>query len=193
MATPADRDLTPFLRRGAHGLGSVYPDLRVVEATWRLLGELSEFTIPAMNRELVEKATHPDALAAIEASLGRAWVELGQRIVGETAARRGIAALHGIDRDEPFGDCVFPDLDERIRTRLGADDRLVDWRTAGIDPPTGPFGRAVHALTIPHPLCRGIEPQAVPSTPEQRPEGFVFMLGSLRFDYGRHGLRPAAD
>ncbi|MGZ8350195.1 MAG: CRISPR-associated helicase Cas3' [Allosphingosinicella sp.] len=44
VATPAERDLTPFIRHRRHGLGSVYPDLRVVEATWRLLETHPEIT-----------------------------------------------------------------------------------------------------------------------------------------------------
>ena len=39
VLTPRTRDLLPLLRggRGRHGLGLVYEDARIIEATWRLL------------------------------------------------------------------------------------------------------------------------------------------------------------
>ena len=50
---------------GSHGLGSVYDDLRALEATWRALVAQGRISIPADNRALVESATHPEALAAL--------------------------------------------------------------------------------------------------------------------------------
>ncbi len=49
LLTPAKRDLSPFLTHRRHGLGSVYPDVRVIEATWCLLTEKAYIAIPAMN------------------------------------------------------------------------------------------------------------------------------------------------
>ena len=50
--------------------GYVYSDLRVLEATLRLIKDRSEWEIPAMNRELVERATHPDALGSDSGGAG---------------------------------------------------------------------------------------------------------------------------
>ena len=53
-----------LLGRGAHGLGGdkgPYDDLIAVEATRRLIVEHPVWHIPAMNRLLVERATHPEA------------------------------------------------------------------------------------------------------------------------------------
>lgn len=80
-----------------------------------------------------------------------------------------------------------------MRTRLGADDRLVDWLAAALAPPLGPFGRPVHALTLPGHLCKGLPADAAAGVPEPRPEGFAFALGEKRFLYGRYGLLPIKE
>ncbi|MDZ7717615.1 MAG: hypothetical protein U5K72_02195 [Balneolaceae bacterium] len=47
--------------KGKHGLGTVYQDLRTIEATWQVLEDenMEYWNIPEHNRELVERATHP--------------------------------------------------------------------------------------------------------------------------------------
>ena len=70
VLTPDVDDLSPLLkyRQDANGLGPhgyVYEDLRVLEATRRLIAEHRDWSIPRMNRELVERATHPEALEDI--------------------------------------------------------------------------------------------------------------------------------
>ena len=78
VLTPEGDDLSPLLAKtqNANGLGShggVYEDLRTLEATRRLIAEHPEWRIPEMNRELVERATHPDALEEIVRELGDEW------------------------------------------------------------------------------------------------------------------------
>jgi CRISPR-associated endonuclease/helicase Cas3 len=141
VLTFAERDLAPVLRRGLHGLGGgpgrdfrgVYPDVRVIEATWRLLGTHPQFEIPKMNRLLVEGATHPAVLDAVTAELGPDWQEHGDAIAGKNSAARSVAACQMIDRDQPFGKVPFPGLDERVQTRLGADSRLIDFGQEGVN------------------------------------------------------------
>jgi CRISPR-associated endonuclease/helicase Cas3 len=188
VAVPGARDLTPLLRRARHGLGIVYPDVRIIEATWRLIAAHPEIEIPAMNRELVERSTHPGALARIEGELGEAWVAASRKLAGETAAKTGVARLHGIDRTQAFGGFAFAGIDEVVRTRLGANDRLVDWQAAGVEPPTGPFGQRVQMLTIPGFLCNGLPADAAPAPLEPDGGGFAFRFGDKRFRYGRFGL-----
>src|SRR5699024_7056633 len=68
VLTPEERDLGQAIHRdgkgskGKHGLGTVYQDLRVLEATWRILEDegVDSWQIPKDNRELVERATHPE-------------------------------------------------------------------------------------------------------------------------------------
>lgn len=123
VLTPAGNDLTPMLKRARNGLGrfhdggGVYPDLRMIEATKRLIEAKSSRQIPADNRFLVEHATHTDALQAIEKELGADWQKLGQAIDGDTGARRGLGHLHTLPYDDAFGNVTFPDSDQKIATR----------------------------------------------------------------------------
>ena len=190
VLTPADRDLSPQKGGGRrHGIGRyIYEDIRVIEATWRLLDHHDALSIPAMNRELVERATHPAVLKELTHELGDAWREDGIRVIGLASAQRSVANLHKIRRDRPFGEDVFPDTDEAIRTRLGEADRLVEWPD-GTEPPIGPFGQPVKRLTVPAHLCKGIGEQANIELGECRSDGFSFTFGSQNFDYGRFGLR----
>jgi CRISPR-associated endonuclease/helicase Cas3 len=193
VLTPVGNDLTPMLKRARNGLGrfhnggGVYPDLRMIEATKRLIEAQPSRQIPADNRFLVEHATHPDALQAIEKELGADWQKLGQAIEGDTSARKGLGHLHALPYDDAFGDVTFPDSDQKIATRLGAADRLVTF-----DPPQpGPFQQDVKQLALRHhQLPEDARPDAVPTGIAALPDsaGFEFLLGATRFRYSRFGL-----
>lgn len=194
VLTFAERDLSPLLAHGRHGLGpsrdfrGVYPDVRIIEATWRLVERHAQVEIPAMNRPLVEGATHPEVLEALCAGLGAAWQEHGNGIAGRNAADRSIAGLQVICRDQPFQNLHFPGGEEHVQTRLGADSRLLDFGADGAALPTGPFGTPVRVLTLPEHLCRGIQADAPIAITAQREHGFGFRFGDQQFAYGRHGL-----
>ena len=80
------------------------------------------WTIPAMNRMLVERATHPEMLRELSETLGGRWLSHEAKVFGLRAAEAGIARTHALSREEPFDeDLAFPDLDEKVRTRLGED------------------------------------------------------------------------
>lgn len=193
VLTPAGHDLSPLLKRARHGLGrfhdggGVYPDLRMVEATKRLIQEQPSRQIPADNRLLVEHATHIEALQGVEEVLGPDWQKLGQAIEGDTSARRGVGHLHTMPYDEAFGDVLFPDSDQKIATRLGAADRLVVF-----DPPQpGPFRQDVKQLALRHhQIPEGVSPDALPTDIAVLPAsaGFEFTLGAARYRYNRFGL-----
>ncbi|HVA67883.1 MAG TPA: CRISPR-associated helicase Cas3' [Candidatus Binataceae bacterium] len=193
VLTPADRDLTPLIgrsgaARGDHGFGTVYEDLRVLEATWRALEAAPTLEIPAMNRRLVEAVTHPDALKAIAGAMGDPWKKHARHIDGQTIAAKGLAGLNCVNRDEPFSDCRFPpSLETRISARLGEDDRIVEFP----NPIPGPFGPPICRLTLPGWLAKGAPADA-------KPENIIAEAGALRFNfadrafiYDRLGLRPA--
>lgn len=186
LLTPAERDLSPFLTHRRHGVGSVYPDVRAIEATWRLLMENAFVAIPAMNRELVECATHPDALSAIADSFGEDWRRHADDLFGEEFAARGIESLHRLPRHEPFGRFTLAGLEERVTTRLGADDRLLAF---GEPHPTGPFGQRITTLRAPAHLL----PKAAASDAEIEGltvdrHGLTFTFNGRPFRYDRLGL-----
>lgn len=184
ILTPPARGLTPFLTSRAHGLGSVYPDLRIVEATWRLIEAHPRLEIPTMNRMLVERATHPEALRAVQAEGGAAWEEHGQAVLGKEFSQRGIAALHVIDRSKPFGTFAFADAEGKIATRLGADDRVVTLPEAA----RGPFGAMVSSLKLPAHLLRGVAGDAAVTKLTDTGRGFTFAYGGEAFRYDERGL-----
>lgn len=193
VLTPAGHDLTPMLKRARNGLGrmrdggGVYPDLRILETTRQLIDAQESRSIPAENRVLVERATHLEALQAIETSLGEGWQKIGQAIEGDIGARRGLAHLHAIPYDAPFFDLSFPDADHKIATRLGAADRRIE-----ITPPQpGPFGQEVSQIALRfHQIPAGLSPDAQPSDITTLPgrAGFEFALGAARYRYSRFGL-----
>lgn len=195
VLTPAGGDLTPHLKQPRHGLGrfhqggGVYPDLRILEATRRLIDAAPTRQIPRDNRELVERATHPQARQQIAQELGAAWVKHGQDIDGETGAGRTIAHLQALPYDKPFEGLTFPDADQKVATRLGAADRLVEF-----DPPLrGPFGLDVRELAIRHHLLPELLFDAAPQHVQPISGGFEFSLGARRYRYSRVGLERLPD
>jgi len=177
-----------------HGLGvsergGIYVDLVGLEATWKLISDHATWTIPAMNRMLVERATHPETLDRLARELGERWVSHASRVFGRRAAGAGVARNHALTRDEPFDeDLVFPDLDDHVRTRLGEDGP----RVVLSDPVAGPFGAAVQTFNLPAHLFRGGVPRkeeieaarAVP-VPEG---GLMLQVGDHRLAYDRTGI-----
>lgn len=91
-------DLTPLLDRGNFGLGGThgpYRDLVVLEATRRMAAEHGTWIIPDMNRHLVERATHPEAVDGLAACLAVAdhrWQKCRQDIEGNELADAQVAA-----------------------------------------------------------------------------------------------------
>ena len=80
-----------------------------------------------MNRKLVERATHPHALEAVE-KMGDEWKEHGIKVkggeIGEWQTARGAIIRWDKSFFEDNGEVCFPSSsEERIRTRLG-DDRI---------------------------------------------------------------------
>jgi CRISPR-associated endonuclease/helicase Cas3 len=186
VCVPTNRQLGDVIRkdgtaRGPLGLGTVYPDLRVIEATWRLLESQPELLIPEMNRELVERATHPDALRSIVCELQGPWPAHEREAIGTAVAHRRLGTLNVIDWSMPFGHqgSLFPSgtLDREIPTRLGEGDRSAEFASAV----QGPFGHAFHRLTIPAHLCRGADADASPFDVESVSGGVDFTFGARRF------------
>ncbi len=196
VLTPESEDLSPMLRgrtnrTGLGPSGFVYEDLRVLEATRRLIAKFSQWSIPAMNRMLVERATHPAALKAIAKELGADWQSHSKNIMGGQLGEGLTADNAVIRRDKSFfndnRDILFGSSEERIRPRLGDEGYEVKF-----DPqPASPFdtSRPIEAMTIGSHLLRGAAPEEDTLTPAEAEGGFTFAIGEQRFHYDRHGLR----
>ncbi len=197
VLTPDGGDLSPLLDSGqyANGLGPkghVYPNLAILEATRRLICEHPEWRIPKMNRQLVERATHPEALKAISEEKGEKWEEHTKQIKGGDIGDGQTASGVTIKRGERFfkfpemtnGDVLFRAKEEKIRTRLG-DDRI----DLSLDPPQpSPFdaSKKINKLSV---AVRWLPEGEAPETPSPTEGGFTFAVGDRRFVYDRLGLR----
>lgn len=180
--------------RGPCGLGSVYADLRVLEATWQALEQHDILNIPDMNRALVESTTHPQALGATLSALGPRAERHVQWLQASYFADRLVAKRNILDWRQPFGECSFlsDELGERITTRLGEQDRRVRFEV----PPMGPFGQELRELSIPAWLVRGSSRELLQETAriqEAASGRIVFTFdakGQEPFLYDCLGLRP---
>lgn len=198
VLVPTGNDLTPMLRRQRHGLGpirvkgqamsGVYIDLRVLEATRRMIVAAPMRKIPAENRLLVEQATHPEALDAIAKELGPEWMAFAQDYEGKLAATKTVANLHALPFDRTFGEVPFPENEAGIGSRLGAADRLVSFPEPA---PVGPFGQPVAQLALRHHLVpHGVTPDALVDAVRPLPDepGFEFHLETAAYRYSRLGV-----
>jgi len=190
ILVPVERDLAARIGRsgkgtGTHGIGWIYDDLRMLEATWRQVERNAEWRIPSMNRALVEATTHPEVLEAIERE-SEAWQSHGTSVFGTMLGRRQVAMGNLVDWSVPYIKALFPGSDEHIHTRLGAGDRIATF--AGLF--SSAFGNPVSMLTIPAFLATDVPTEATPQLHDAQPERAVFTFGPHTFIYDRLGLRP---
>jgi CRISPR-associated endonuclease/helicase Cas3 len=189
VLVPADRNLTAHIRddgRAAwsYGIGTVYEDLRVLEATWRLGERTSRWSIPSMNRRLVEDGLHREALASI--ALGDRWRAHAGRLAGQVYGDTRLAELNVVDWSAPYAEQNFPS-DRRIPSRLGESDRRVVFSEVV----TSPFGHEIHELTIKAAWARDVPADVSEATGVRVGEGgFHFDYGPKGFVYDRLGIRP---
>ena len=195
VVVPSDRDLGVLLNergRARHhrGLGTVYPDLRVLEATWRLIENGTKWTIPMMSRKLVEGSLHSEALRVVVSEGDARWEAHAEGMMGIHRGEARMADLNLVDWTHPYSQTTFPDsTDERIFTRLGEGDRRVRF-------PEGfksPFGFQVHELTLPGRWALGVTTAQATATAVMSAGGRTeFEFEGRKFVYDRHGLRRAA-
>ena len=196
VLTPPGADLTPLLASGenANGLGThgyVYPDLRILQLTLDLVSDSSNsgkpWRIPDMNRELVERATHPEALDALVRSREDEWIAHAGAITGVRIGDIQTARNAIVKRDRTFleQEVVFASDEERIRTRLGDESievRFLPAPTSAFDP-----SLVIESIAIPARMTAGMMPEeSVESV--STADGFEFSVGSRRFAYDRLGL-----
>jgi CRISPR-associated endonuclease/helicase Cas3 len=209
VLVPGERDLTPAIvesgpregagLRGPHGLGTVYGDLRALEATWQVLDDegLRPWRIPAAsegdasgNRTLVERATHPDRLRQIVSEADDdLWEKHQNWIIGQNLADRDAAGFAEINRDEAFGKTEFSSDLESIKTRLGRDDYRVVLPT----PEKGPFGAPVRELSVTEWQVEEAPETEDASDVTPLDGGFAFTFCGHAFRYDCHGLAPEEE
>ncbi len=173
--------------RGPHGFGSVYENLLSLAATRDAIGAGATWTIPAMNRALVEAATHSQALEELERRLSEEdarWSAAATDYAGKSIGKSGAARLAAIDWQAPVRD--FRLSDEKIGTRLG----LGDLEVAFEPPLRGPFGNSepISRLSISAHLLRKATADTKPVDIAICDDGFAFQLGEAVYRYSRYGL-----
>ena len=197
VLVPVGYSLDACLKKSRHGLGrfhnggGIYMDLRILEATRRLISGGVSHVIPQDNRELVERATHPDVLADLEKKLGEAWAKHGQEVDGEFHAQNVLGNFNALPFNQDFEDeagnvLTFPPSEQKVTSRLGAADNLLTFEP----PQPGPFGQAIQHLPVRHHLWpKGVSPDEPPRNLTPLNEGgFTFLLGDTPYRYSRLGL-----
>lgn len=186
--------LDPLTHRADNGLGAfengpslsgVYVDVPGLAATLDQIIEHPVWQIPAMNRALVEAATHPEALDQVAEAHG--WQSYRMRVTGKALAEMQTAGLCVLDRTVPMlmpnGRVrCFPD-DEKIRTRLGEEGVVLMLP----DGTAGAFGRPITRLALPAHWSRGLTGEEVTSVTPGLPVRITFSDRS--FMYGPEGLQ----
>ncbi len=164
-------------------LQGVYRDLSILELTRRLVEDEPEWTIPAMNRWLVERAIHPERIEALHEELGKAWVDYWCDVIGKDIADAGSAKKVALHVDEPFSQSLFASDEEKIRTRLGGEGA----RVVFTEPVKGPFGEMISGVTLPAHWSHGIDARE-PVEARAEANTVYFALSGAAFVYGRAGL-----
>ncbi len=177
----------------SHGLGmsengGIYRNLLALEQTRSLVVDHAVWRIPEMNRMLVEQGTHPDVLRERANVLGDTWLIHEQHTWGLAAAEDQVARRHELNRQELFDEQTFPDLDEKVRTRLGEDGPRINLDQAM----PGPFGKSVKTFNLPAFFFKQTltKDEIEQARAEQIASGLILHVGTQAFLYDRKGIRP---
>lgn len=161
----------------------IYSDLPAIELTRREIATRPDWRLPAMNRELVERVTHPDRRAALVEEKGGDWVAYERDLGGSLAAARQLGRMGRLRRDRPFPDRFHGD-DETIMTRLGEAGPVLELEAGSI----GPFGGEIRRIALPAHWARGLSIPETPVPVRAEDGGLGFEVDGRRFRYGRDGL-----
>jgi CRISPR-associated endonuclease/helicase Cas3 len=182
-----DRFVAPAFENGIGRFrdgGGIYPHLHACELTRRLVVEHGTWTIPAMNRLLVESALHHEKVEALSAEKGAAWDNYWNGIYGKDIADAQSVKNFLLPVLVPFSELrPFASDEEKVRTRLGAEGaRIVFDRSV-----TSPFGQMISGITMPG-HWKGIV--AIDPVPVRQNRGVLeFEIGDRAFSYDREGLK----
>ena len=169
--------------------GGIYTNLHASELTRRLILDRPDWIIPAMNRFLVESATHPDAIEALNSEKGPDWrnyliLEHGRSLANRQNSKKAILDIGRSFVDESGNKYLFSDAEERIRTRLGAEGAVIRFA----EPVPGPFGQVVRSVTLPSHWSKGIDTEE-PIFPIVESHKISINIDNKNFLYDRQGLR----
>lgn len=188
VLVPNDPTLESFFNtrgdvHGEAGLGKVYPDLRIARLTLERIGGGCEIRIPADNRALVEWATHPDNLGRFDSG---PWIRHRNELCAVAMAHGQVARSALIPETEVFGAPAlrFRALDEKLKTRLGLEDR----RILLPEPVESPFGQKLYELAIPGWMAQGIEATELDEPLEIDGSTLRFRYGGKAYRYTRLGM-----
>jgi CRISPR-associated endonuclease/helicase Cas3 len=186
LLVPDAVDLSNYAKggRGPHGYGTVYKDLRILQATWELIGTCATWSLPTDNRALVEGATHPDVLEQISGR-GRDWRHHGTIVDGTSLTQRTTAETIAIDYNADL--VPFQDQEKEFATRLGLNARRVSLATAV----QGPFGHDVRSFDLPGYWTADFPPELEPVTASPSQDGLSFAVEGTTFLYTKLGLRKS--
>lgn len=167
------------------GLGLVYENLLILEATKRQIIKRDKIEIPAMNRELIEMAMHTESLNCI-AMESENFLNQMKLVRGRAAGKSTGAALNRFDWSAVPGENNCGETrDEKIMTRLGEGDLCISFP----EDLMSAFGSSFKQINIPAFLAKGINPGTEVNVIENTCGCLVFSLGSENFIYDRLGLR----
>lgn len=163
--------------------GGVYRNLHSCELTRRLVLDHPTWAIPEMNRFLVESATHPERIEALNGELGPVWQTYWNSVYGKDVADAQSARHLLLPVDCDFMNLpMFADVEEKVRTRLGAEGA----RIVFAEPVTSPFGEQITAVNLPS-HWQGVFSEE-PVEPQPGDGSITFMINEAAFRYGRTGL-----
>ena len=150
VLTPKNRDLTANIRDSGQaypnpspGLGSVYKDLRIIEATWRTLEYHSLISIPCDNRVLVEKSMHPEVVQDITNSSNK-WLNHLKYIRTNNRSDVMKAKNNSLYFNKQFTAEENKFSGKCLPTRLGEPNIKVDFPTLI----KSPFGNQISGVTL---------------------------------------------
>jgi CRISPR-associated endonuclease/helicase Cas3 len=179
LVTPAFDNGLGMFRDG----GGVYRNLHACELTRRLILDHPEWSIPSMNRFLVESATHEERIAALNEEMGQEWEAYWNHVYGKEIAEVAAATYVAMPVDTPFADVQFASDEQKIRTRLGAEGAVICF----VEPVMGPFGQRISSVTLPDHWSRGTD-TVDPVEPVVHDGSLNIVLGEKLFHYDREGL-----
>lgn len=196
VLTPSQRDISSTINpdsgkgRPGPGLGFVYDDLRIIEATWQALEQRDAILIPRDNRTLVEEATHPEILSQIN-ELDPRWA--AHECYLRTVRREEVFGAKNakIHWDKPFTDGRNGFSGERFTTRLGEQDVIV----ALPEPMQTPFAQTVKEMGLsPYLFGHGKRPDDGDASDVQAiTGGFRFRFAGISFSYTNAGIQKQSS